>query len=88
MSFDTKMQRAYEQVECGVQFDSAIGLLGEPYESTSEFSRALATYKQSIPAADLNKCTEFHCWRNGANWFYCIGTDCRGDIIFKAEGHS
>ena len=87
-SFDTKMQRAYEQIEYGSDFENSIGVLGEPIESSSEFSRALSGYERDIPAAELAKCTEFHTWRNGSNWFYCIGIDCKGVITVKAEGHS
>ncbi len=88
LSFDTGMQRNYEKVAVGAQAGSAFELLGEPFESTDQFSRALNSYRSNFPAAELQKCTEFHCWQNGANWFYCIGIDCRGNIVLKAEGHS
>ena len=87
-SFDTEMQRGSNQIECGCRFGVVMDLLGTPDESSTKFPRALDGYKRGIHAADLRRCTEFHSWRNGSNWFYCIGTDSNGDVVLKAEGHS
>ena len=87
-SFDTAMDRHYHQIECGQSCESAIALLGEPYETTDYFSRALATYESDFSTADVAKCNQFMAWRNGANWFYSIGIDKDGVIVIKAQGHS
>ena len=88
MGFDTAMDRRYDAVKCGELLESAMVLLGEPYEATEYFSRALASYESDLPPAEVAKCSQFLTWRNGGNWFYCVGVDKHGKIIVKIQGHS
>lgn len=86
--FDTAMQAEFRQIAIG---DSRVDLLadmGMPKSSGAEFSRELATYRTDVAESDISRTREFLVWRNGMNWYYCIGLDADDKIVFKIEGHS
>ena len=86
--FDTEAHSSFKAIEYGQPFETAIELLGEPYEKTDFFPRSLATYQSNYTAEEVGRCDLFMTWRNGINWFYSIGIDDDGKIVLKVDGHS
>jgi hypothetical protein len=88
MGFDNNMQRAFDHIEIQSNKQTAIDTLGPEYTISSNFSRALSGYESSLPQSALSASVEFLTWRNGGNWFYCVGIDADGNITLKSDGHS
>ena len=87
VGFDAEMQRSFRELEYDQSLESAIHVLGEHYEQTDYFSRSLGAYKSDFNSS-IDQCDFFVTWKNGLNWYYCIGIDDHGNIVLKAEGHS
>ena len=85
VGFDTEMQRSFRELKYEQSLESAIHVLGEPCEQTDYF--LLGAYKSNFTDS-IDQCDFFVTWKNGLNWYYCIGIDDHGNIVLKAEGHS
>ena len=82
------MQVRFSGLVIGDSRTIAIDRLGPPMSSGSGFARQLETYTEELANSQKSGSVEYLVWRNGVNWYYCIGFDADGRIIFKAEGHS
>ena len=82
------MQHAFDRIELNCDKQAAIDLLGPEYSVSPYFSRALSGYESSLSQSAMSESIEFLTWRNGGNWFYCIGVDADGRITLKSDGHS
>lgn len=88
LGYEHQRQRAYEKIIIGEHKTLALELLGEPLSTETFFSREISYRESEFPAEDIAKCVEFIVWRNGGNWFYCVGIDDNGRIVLKSDGHS
>ena len=88
IGFDRDMQHAFDRIELNCDKQAAIDLLGPEYSVSPYFSRALSGYESSLSQSAMSESIEFLTWRNGGNWFYCIGVDADGGITLKSDGHS
>lgn len=88
LGFDRAMQSRFESIKTGDSKEKAIEQLGVPMSVATHFPLEIGYQKNQIPSSQLNQCVEFMTWRNGVNWYYCVGIGPLGTIIVKAEGHS
>ena len=88
MGYERVRQRQFDDIEIGEPIATAIKILGEPIRKEKDFSREIAYRENDFDQKTLSKCVVFLVWRNGGNWFYCIGVDDAGKIVVKADGNS
>ncbi len=89
LGFDKNMQSRYEQFPIGTQRKEVINTLGSPLWSKDEFCLPSGHrgYEDSLALAKTSNAIKYDVWRNGVNWFYCIGFDEDGLLAVKAEGN-
>ena len=88
LGYDHSRHRLYREIQINSKAITAVQLLGQPVEKAEYFPRQLSAFELDVPAEKREAASQFWTWRNGGNWFYCIGIDDNNLIVFKIEGHS
>jgi hypothetical protein len=87
--FDRNMQGEYEQFEFGTSQEDILAVLGPPMREEREFCLPPGHkgFNESLAAAQESTAVVFCLWRNGINWYYCLGFDESRQLVVKAEGN-
>ena len=87
--FSRRMHAKYESIRIGTPKADVIAALGQP--KRIEWSFYLPQrhgYEKLFEDAERSASIEFYLWKNGINWYYCIGLDRNGTVTIKGEGCS
>ena len=87
--FDRGMHARYEKISEGESKKFVVDALGEPRAKSDEFNLPQRQgFEHLFDAAEKSPAVEYYQWKNGMNWYYCIGFDSTGTVVIKGEGHS
>lgn len=87
--FDRSLHTRYEEISNGLNKRRVVEALGEPRSRSDEFNLPQRQgFEPLFDAAKKSSAVEYYLWINGPNWYYCIGFDAAGTVVFKGEGHS
>jgi|694.fasta_scaffold59091_5 hypothetical protein len=85
--YDKTMQLRYDQLALDILAKDVVTKLGQPCDTNITY--CLPQYfEPDIGKASNQSARVFYLWRNGINWYYCIGFDGEDRLIVKGQGHS
>ena len=90
MNFDNAMRRRFEAVEIGdLRAEVCNQMLGTPELESKDFCLPQRNgFEKLFEEAAKSNAMVYLRWKNGANWYYCIGFDTNGRVAFKGQGNS
>jgi hypothetical protein len=89
MQFDRGLHSQFQNLENGVSKSEILSLLGEPIKSDDDCCLPQQIgFEDEFARANKSKAVEYFLWRNGINWYYCIGFDENDELVVKLEGCS
>ncbi len=86
--FDRGMQIKFNRLVIGDSRQDSITDLGTPMSSQRVLSHQLRSHTEQLAKSKKSGSVEYLLWRNGIDWYYCIGLDADGTITFIFEGRS
>ncbi len=89
MQFDRDLHASLRDLNIGTDKSRVFTLLGEPITSDTECCLPQsAGFESEFARAKESNAVEYFLWRNGVNWYYCIGFDKNNKLVTKLEGGS
>ncbi len=89
MGFDRSVHTQVHDLKAGAKKSSIVTLLGEPLKTDSVCCLPQRRgFEDEFSRAEKSNAVEFYLWRNGMNWYYCIGFDENDELVVKIEGCS
>lgn len=87
--FSRRMHAKYESIRIGTPKADVIAALGQPKRIELSFCLPQRHgFEKLFEDAERSASIEYYLWRNGVNWYYCIGFDRNGIVAVKGEGCS
>lgn len=89
MQFDRGLHRQVQRLEDGTPKTEIIALLGEPIKTNAECCLPQQNgFEDEFASAAKSTAVKYFLWRNGVNWYYCIGFDEDDKLVVVLEGCS
>ena len=89
LGFDRRMHARVRRLEMGTELAEVKALLGEPVrESDACCLPQRHGFEQEFQQAEESTAVRYFLWRNGINWYYCMGFDPDDKLVVNVEGHS
>ena len=89
LGFSWAKQHRFETMQIGASKATVLGELGSPRHASHTCNLPQRQgFEEAFRRAEQSGAVEFLLWNNGGNWFYCVGFDTHGQLVFAGEGHS
>ena len=89
MRFDRNLHNRVGILETGTPKSEVLRLLDPPLQSDSKCCLPqVRGFEDEFARANDSGAVRFFLWRNGLNWYYCIGFDENDLLTIVVEGHS
>ena len=90
MGFDRSVQLAFDRLVFGVSLDEArTQLKSDPIRNSAECCLPQRHgFEAEFERAERSTATVYYLFKNGTNWYYCLGFDSEGLLVVKTQGHS
>lgn len=90
MQFDGAAQRAFDTLPAGITLDDASARLGsDPIRDAPECCLPQRhAFESEFERAENSDAVRFYLYRNGINWYYCLGFDSDGRLVVTGQGCS
>lgn len=90
MGFDRSVQHAFDRLVFGVSLDEAAAQLKSyPIRNSAECCLPQRHgFEAEFDRAERSTATIYYLFKNGTNWYYCLGFDSEGLLVVKTQGHS
>ena len=90
MGFDRSIQLDFERLILGVSLDEAKAQLkSDPIRKSAECCLPQRHgFETEFERAERSTATIYYLFKNGANWYYCLGFDSDGLLVVKTQGNS
>ena len=90
MQFDRVAQRSFDTLPTGISLGEASQRLGaEPIRDAPECCLPQRhAFESEFERAENSEAVHFYLFRNGINWYYCLGFDADGRLVVAGEGCS
>jgi len=80
------MQAKYDSIRIGTPKADVIAALGQPKRIEVKFCLPQQLgFERLFEDAERSASIEYYLWRNGINWYYCIGFDRSGTVTIKRK---
>jgi|GEM_PF-1792478 len=90
MRFDRSTQLAFDTLPMGIKLDEAKKRLGS--DSIREADLCCLPqrlgFEPEFERAVKSPASRFYLFRNGVNWYYCLGFDADGHLVVTGQGCS
>lgn len=87
--FDRKLHSRFVELRPGVSATDVLKVLGDPIRIENECCLPQRHgFDAEFRRAEESDAVQYMLWRNGINWYYCIGFDKSESLVVKLEGHS
>ena len=90
MHFDRAGQLAFDTLPMGITLDDASAHLGsDPIRDAVECCLPQRqAFESEFERAENSDAVRFYLYRNGINWYYCLGFDADGRLVVTGQGCS
>ena len=89
MGFSWRKQQRFESLQLGTPKTTVVGIFGAPRNVSPTCNLPQRkSFEAAFLRADASGATEFLLWANGGNWYYSVGFDAKGQVVFVGEGCS
>jgi len=90
MGFDRSVQLAFDRLVFGVSLDEANAQLkSDPIRNSAECCLPQGHgFEVEFGRAERSTAIIYYLFKNGTNWYYCLGFDSKGLLVVKTQGHS
>jgi len=90
MQFDRTAQRTFDSLPMGISLDDASARLGsDPIRDAPECCLPQRhAFETEFERAENSNAVHFCLYRNGINWYYCLGFDSDGRLVVTGQGCS
>ncbi len=90
MQFARDAQYSFDTLPLGITLDEATARLrSAPIGDASESCLPQRQgFESDFARAENSDAVHFYLFRNGTNWYYCLGFDSDGKLVFTGEGCS
>ena len=88
MGHDSELYQQYKNFQIGDSLDTIKLVLGNPIKKSDNFCLPQKKgFEHYFEETKNSNSTTYYLWKNGGNWFYCIGFN-QKKVTYKADGHS
>lgn len=90
MRFERPTQRAFDSLPMGITLPDATSRLGlDPIRDAPECCLPQRqAFESEFKRAEESDAVHFYLYRNGINWYYCLGFDEDGRLVVTGQGCS
>jgi len=90
MQFDRGAQRTFDTLAMSITLDEATALLGsDPIRDAADCCLPQRhAFESEFERAENSAAVHFYLYRNGINWYYCLGFDADGRLVVTGQGCS
>lgn len=90
MQFDRVAQRSFDTLPMGITLDEASARLGsDPIRDSPECCLPQRhAFESEFERAANSGAVHFYLYRNGVNWYFCLGFDADGRLVVTGQGCS
>lgn len=88
--FDRAAQREFDTLPMGITIDDASSRLGsDPIRDAPECCLPQRqAFESEFERAENSDAVHFYLYKNGINWYYCLGFDADGRLVVTGQGCS
>ena len=90
MQFDRGAQCTFDTLPMGITLDDATARLGsDPIRDAPDCCLPQRhAFESEFERAENSDAVHFYLYRNGINWYYCLGFDADGRLVVTGQGLS